>query len=208
MGRMKRPIDKIIRRRRTWKVIGSPAHPLPADDAMPLVRDVLEVAAFAPYHHAIKGNVPQPWRVHVLDAAACRILATELATDPESGKYPGMLASASALLMVNWLPEGSFKHGRKPSFKGTFVNMEHIAAVSAFIQNVLLAATDRGLETYWSSGGLLAERRWAKKLGIPKDELLLGAVFLFPGDAPGGVPGKHRDKHAPVDAWSREVHLG
>ncbi|MEQ9105649.1 MAG: nitroreductase family protein [Rhodothermales bacterium] len=204
---MKRPIDNIIRKRRTWKVIGSPTHPLPAEDSMPLVRDVLEVAAWAPYHHAIKGDVPQPWRVHVLDATACRTLAADLAKDPEAGKYPGMLATASALLMVNWLPEGSFKHGRKPSFKGTLVNMEHIAAVSAFIQNVLLAATDRGLETYWSSGGLLAERPWARKLGIPKDELLLGAVFLFPDDAPGGVPGKHRDKLAPIDAWSRQVHL-
>lgn len=205
MGGMKHRIDTIIRKRRTWKVIGSPTHPLPAEDHLPLVREVLEVAGFAPYHHAIKGGIPQPWRVHILDAAACRALVGPLGEDPEAGKYPGMLASADALLMINWVPEGAFKHGRKPTFKGSFVNMEHIAAVSAFIQNVLLAATDRGFETYWSSGGLLAERKWAKKLGIPKSELLLGAVFLFPGDAPGGVPGKHRDKHAPIDAWSRQV---
>jgi len=63
--------------------------------------------------------------------------------------------------------------------------MEHIAAGSAAIQNVLLGATSRGKRNYWSTGGaLLRSSGLRKKLNIPMDEILLGAIFIYPQELP------------------------
>ncbi len=60
--------------------------------------------------------------------------------------------------------------------------MEHIAAASAAIQNLLLAATARGISNYWSSGGVLRSAQVFQQLGIPRQQILLGAIFLFPSE--------------------------
>lgn len=60
--------------------------------------------------------------------------------------------------------------------------MEHLAAASSAVQNILLGATSKEIPNYWSSGGVLREKSFFDYLGIPEIEILLGAVFLFPQD--------------------------
>lgn len=207
---MDTPLSDLLRRRRTAKLLGDPAAPLPVRDLGDLPAEILSAAAWAPFHHALSGDVPEPWRVHMVDASSCRILAGEMAGQAEAGKIPGMLSTADVLYFVTWKPAGEFSRGRKPSFEGNLVNMEHVAAVSSFIQNLLLLGTEAGLDTYWSSGGLLAEPAWYERLGIPGDELLLGAVFLFPVESSAAqrVTGKHREKRTGWEQWTRVVDLG
>lgn len=202
-------VDGVIRGRRTVKA--GATDDLPTQGAPPRaeIDNLLAVAGFAPFHHVASrtDGAVEPWRCHVLDAETCRRLRAMAEDDGVTGRLPKMLAAASALALVTWLPQGPFERGPRVRFEGTLVNMEHVAAVGAMIQNALLAATARGLPNYWSSGGWLATDAGLDAVGARADELLLGAVFLFPHalDNADTSPGKHHPKRSPLDAWSQWV---
>ena len=209
-------IDEVIRSRRTEKVLAD--QDLPTADHRDLVNEILSLASQAPFHRAcgdqhrrdcLQSGI-EPWRFHALDAASCRKLRTQIPLE-NAGKIPAMLASADALIMATWLPDAvRFQEpSDEPVFGATLCNMEHIAASAAAIQNLLLAATSRGVSNYWSSGGVLRSSRVFNLLGIPRSQILLGAVFLFPkefGNAELATSKlrKHRGSH---DAWSRWVEI-
>ena len=182
-------VDQTIRSRATAKV--SSAEPAPARDCRAAVDALIEAAHWAPFHrpsgqaHRAVLASPVPWRVYALDAAGCRALREALG---EAGaKVAGLLAAADALLQVTWLPDAPAGDASAAPglFEPTLANMEHVAAAGAAVQNLLLAATARGLPTFWSSGGgvLRAPATFAR-LGIPAGEILLASVFVFPADTP------------------------
>ena len=215
-------VDEAIGQRRTTKVLA--AEPFPADDISECLQELLDLAGLAPFHRACEeahraggqtsSGAPnlsgiEPWRFHCLHAAECRKLAPQL--DPEkAGKIPAMLRSASALILATWLPNrDSRSDNTSGPFEPTLGNMEHIAAASAAIQNLLLAATARGIANYWSSGGVLRSAETFQRLGISTSEILLGAIFLFPEDVTDAevVGSKLRDKRTSRDNWSRVISL-
>ena len=206
-------IDTIARRRRTLKLLPNPSTPLPTGGLERATVDALIAAAgWAPFHRpnaaAREGQAvaPEPWRFYALDAAACRALIGPIGALPKPpGKLTNMLAAADALILATWLPEPSED---EPWEADTF-NLEHIAATAAAVQTLLLAATERGIENYWSSGGSLGTAEAFRLLRIPAGELLLGAIFLFP-DPPDDVeaaPGKLRTKRTAPGRWSRWVEV-
>lgn len=180
-------VDQTIRTRATAKL--SAAEPAPAHDRRDALGALLEAAHWAPFHrpasagHRETLTSPVPWRVHALDAAGCRTLREALG---EAGaKIAGLLAAADALLQVTWLPDPPSENAAPGLFEPTLANMEHVAAAGAAVQNVLLAATARGLPTFWSSGGgVLRTPETFARLGIPAGEILLASVFVFPADTP------------------------
>ena len=181
-----------LKQRRTYKVIGDTANPSPASPVtIEQLDELMTIAGNAPVHYACDrihlGELtsPVPWRCYKLDGVSCRQLMNDLITSGDATKVPNMLAAADYLLQVTWLPDAGTIVDPKPekdqpSFVGTLRNMEHIAAASAFIQSMLLAAQTEGFKTYWSSGGPLRSPETFKKIGIPDTELLLGSIFLFP----------------------------
>ena len=208
--------DDAIRSRKTEKILAD--QDLPVAEHRDLVNAILSLAGQAPFHRACeecqRQASPQsgiePWRFHALDAASCRKLRTQIPTE-NTGKVPAMLAAADALIMATWLPNTSdAPHvGDEPGFAATVNNMEHIAAASAAIQNLLLAATARGVSSYWSSGGVLRSTEVFNLLGIPRSQILLGAVYLFPkvyGDAELATS-KLRAHRGSRETWSRWVTL-
>lgn len=204
-------IDHIASTRRTVKLLPDPAHPLPgAGLSRATVEALLSSAGFAPFHRACasarsgEGGAVEPWRVHILDKPACTALIPRLATLPKPpGKITNMLAAADALLLVNWLPEEG------ADWAASDLNMEHIAATGAMIQTLLLDATERGIGSYWSSGGVLAREAFGM-LGIGEEECLLGAIFLWPEvpDTVEAAPGKLRSQRSAPDRWARWVDMG
>jgi hypothetical protein len=155
------------------------------------------------HHHG------RPWRFYIVEAAACRSLKQDLPQE-NAGKIPAMLAAADALILATWLPNPQPGHQRsveEPSFAPTLANMEHIAAASAAVQNLLLAATARGISNYWSSGGVLRSEHVFSRLGIPFNQILLGAIFLFPDATEGAevVGSKLREHRTASTRWSRRV---
>lgn len=213
-------MDEVIRRRRTEKVLAE--RDLPITDHRRVVDEILYLAGQAPFHrpceesHRLAGGLAgiEPWRFHALAASECRRLHLKVPRE-NAGKIPAMLAAADALIMATWLPDTreSQSIDRSESdaagFAPTVTNMEHIAATGAAIQNLLLAATARGISNYWSSGGVLRSPAVFELLGIPSTEILLGAVFLFPderGDAEL-VTSKLRERRTPANHWSRWVTI-
>lgn len=203
-------VDQIIRDRRTTKVLA----PEPLD--VPAERDwteLFEDAAWAPFHRPADASHRQgaldgimPWRFHVLNAKLCRELREALA-DREAGKIRDMLASADLLVLATWLPNPA-EVSSPNLYAGSLENMEHIAAASCAIQNVLLAATARNIPNYWSSGGVLRSVDVAERLGISPAEILLGAIFLFPEQTGEGVQVVHsklRDQRTPLPSWVHTI---
>lgn len=204
-------VDRVIRERRTTKVLADA--PFPEVDVRTVVEELAATAGWAPFHRVV-ARVHQetgltsivPWRFHLLDAASCRALRRALLARGDRSKIPRMLAAASALVMATWLPNPA--KGPVPGlFEATEENMEHVAAAAAAVQNLLLAATARGIPNYWSSGGPLRGADAFGWMGIPAGEIPLGAIFLFPaetGDAEVN-PGSHRDRRGDPGDWSRWV---
>lgn len=190
-----------IRSRKTQKLRANPDAPLPVtkgDEFRTIANELIELAGKAPFHYEspeklrskkLKGA--EPWRFHALDGENCRLLLQALKAERPVKSSEGikkMLAAADAIILGTWIPEHSRKQGKR--FHPNVKNMEHIAATGAAIQNLLLAATERGINAYWSSGGCLRKPKVLNYLSIPKHEILLGAIFLFPDEFPESVQTK------------------
>ena len=179
---------------------------------------MLAAAGNAPFHyacdrvHLAEKSSPAPWRAYCIDAQGCNDLMKSLIDSGDTTKVPNMLAAAEFLVQVTWLPDAGTIQNRnagkdEPAFVGTQRNMEHLAAASAFAQSLLLAGEAEGFRTYWSSGGPLRSEKVFAALGIPETEILLGSIFLFPGEhelpdaetRSGGM----REKRGEIEAWSR-----
>ena len=209
------PVAEILTARKTTKVMFDPQNPAAPETDRDTIESLIALAGWAPFHkpahrvHWRGTRTIEPWRFHLADAAACRRLIGFVQAGAEKpGRVPQMLAAAEALILATWLPnppENGDEGLNGGLFEPTMANMEHIAAASAAVQSFLLAATERGLTTYWSSGGYLRDAATFDFLGIPSQQILLGAVFVFPNDGGERIPGGMRDKRSERAAWSRWV---
>jgi len=209
------PVADILTARKTTKVMYDPENPAAPETDRDTIESLIALAGWAPFHkpahrvHWRGTRTIEPWRFHLADAATCRRLIGFVQTHAEKvGRVPQMLAAAQTLILATWLPnppEGPEEDGFDSLFEPTMANMEHIAAASAAVQSFLLAATERGLTTYWSSGGYLRDAATFDYLGIPTEQILLGAVFVFPNDGGERIPGGLRDKRSDLAGWSRWV---
>ena len=213
--------DQAIKERRTFKVIAPEPWPPSQSEAelKATIHTLLKAAGCAPFRYAcdeqhqqgtaLKGKVPR--RFHVLDTATTRKVAHYFKTRSNgSGTLLGMLYAADATILTTWLPD-PMPAGTDPEwlFYPSRRNMDHIAGAAAAVQNLLLAATDLGLETTWSSGGHLQTLEYFDLLGIPKREILLGALFIFPRDIKNAdvAMGDLRPHRGEPSDWSRFVTM-
>lgn len=204
-------VDHVICNRRTRKVLGhldAPAFIPPGFREQ--VEEAIQVAGWAPFHypanrihqrHQLDSCVP--WRFYALDQQGCLTLAHCLlekqagSISPES-TIVRMLAAAGTLVLATWLPEPDTHRQAKQ------VNEEHLAAAAAAIQNLLLASEARCIQTYWSSGGALASSECFELCGIPSNQKLLGAIFMFPRLQSADAEiheGKLRGRRGTPDSW-------
>lgn len=221
-------VDHVIRERKTLKVLRDPGDcaDLPFEVAAQLrvaVRECLDVAGWAPFHKPAHKETHQqgelksvvPWRFYVLEKPAlCALLQrlrTQAQAQPDSkwsraweSKITRVISGTGALVLTTWLPDPS-PDGGAPVL--TENNQEHIAAASAAVQNLMLAAEARGLQTYWSSGGVLNDAEVFDWLGIPRTQKLAGAVFLAPTDLPADAleGGSWREKRGGPADWSKWI---
>ncbi len=214
-------LERIASSRRTIKVIAE--RDLPGCDNRKLITRLLACSGWAPFHrmcnaeHRIQGQPTgvEPWRFFILDAEQCRRLRRNVQAMEAAGKIPGMLGSADAAVIATWLPNPPLNGMQSTDpefFEPTLDNVEHIAAASAAVQSLLLAATAAGVDNYWSSGGVLRDPFVLKTLEIPSNQRVLGAIFLFPGSIPESEPvqvvgSKLRSARGGPDAWSRWVQI-
>ncbi|MEM7801982.1 MAG: nitroreductase family protein [Chloroflexota bacterium] len=206
-------IEEIILKRKTEKVLIDPSSPISIANPAEFnaqVAEMIAIAGHAPFHREASSIHREtlvsavPWRFYVLGNDMCRELLSQLKSKGDSymrGKIPMMLAAAGALIQVTWLPDDDDLSSLK--------NQEHLMAASAATQNLLLAATARGISNYWSSGGILRQPELYEMLGMPPGELLVGSIFLFPqvtSEMRVGT-GSNRGKNNPVEEWAHWVSL-
>lgn len=210
-------LSALIRERKTTKVFGLPEQPvrLSSDVALRFdqqVRAATAAAGPAPFHFArnIEG-VAEPWRATTLWWETCRTLAAELpglCPDLKPGnKLPAMLSACGAVVLVHWLPATADEIAEPGKREET--NFEHLAAASAYVQNLLLLLTAAGLESYWASANLLDTGAVKQRLDIPLGWKLLAAIMVgYPLTETAALEragGGNRAKRSPPEAWSREL---
>ena len=156
-------VDTAIRSRRTHKRYG--AEPL-GDAAL---RDLLDLARFAPNHH-----LSQPWRFRVLGPET-RARVEEAAGEKEAIK----LRRAPTLVLATAALSGD-----------PHADEEDLHAVSCAVYAVLLAATARGLASYWRTPRAFEDPALRTLLALPDDERVVALIHL---GSPAGEPqGKER----------------
>ncbi len=215
-------VTRVVKNRHTFKVIGdvdSPvkiAHPL-AQRYRATVMESVATADAAPFHYdRACNNVAQPWRVNILWHESCQKIAMNFYQwfeDVKPGnKIPAMLSACGACVLVSWLPQfGDVDDQAIAKSKQIQIDREHLAATSAYVQNLLLLLTAANMGTYWSSGGQFGDSAMMDRLSMDHGQELLAAVFIeFPQTNGGHVkrlPGKLADKRAAGEAWMRVIEL-
>ena len=139
--------------RRTHKTFG------PEPVLRETLLELLDVARLAPNHH-----LTQPWRFRVLGPEALARLK-ECAGPPEATK----LDRAPTLVVASAALSGELLQDE-----------EDVCATAAAIMLVLLAATERGLASYWRSPAVLRTPRGREAVGIVGGERVLGLLHFGP----------------------------
>ncbi len=144
-------LSQLAAARRTYKAFGP--EPVPRDQLL----ELLDVARLAPTHH-----LTQPWRFRVLGPKALAQL-TECGGPSEAVK----LARAPTLVVASAALTGDLVQDE-----------EDICATAAAVMLVLLAATERGLASYWRTPAVLRSAKGREALGIPRGERVLGLLHF------------------------------
>jgi nitroreductase len=137
--------------RRTHKAFGP--EPVPRETLL----ELLAVARFAPTHH-----LNQPWRFRVLGPQSLAALK-RVAGEKEAQK----LDRAPTLVLATAALTGD-----------VVMDEEDVCATAAAIQLVLLAATERGIASYWRTPQVLRAKVGRESLGIPRGERFLGLLHF------------------------------
>lgn len=144
-------LEELAAARRTHKAFGP--EPLARE---PLL-ELLAVARLAPTHH-----LNQPWRFRVVGPATLAELK-RVAGEKEAVKLdraPTLVIATAALTGDPAMDE------------------EDVCATAAAIMLVLLAATERGVATYWRTPEVLRTKPGREAVGIPRGERFVGLLHF------------------------------
>jgi nitroreductase len=146
-------VDSAIRARRTHKQYGSE----PVSEAV--VRELVDLARWAPNH-----KLTNPWRFRLLGPET-RTRIDELVPEAEVIK----LRRAPTLLLVTAVRS-----------EDPVLAEEDVLAAAAATYAILLAATERGLASYWRTPACFRETAVRSVLGLDDDEVVVALVHLGP----------------------------
>jgi nitroreductase len=142
-----------IRSRRTHKQFGRE----PVDETV--VRALLDLARFAPNH-----KLTEPWRFRLLGPQ------TRLHLNGAVGEKEAMkLGRAPTLVLATAMLSGD-----------PHTDEEDLHATACAVYAVLLAATARGLASYWRTPAAFEERAVRELLGLESNEHVVGLIHLGP----------------------------
>ena len=160
-------VETAIRARRSHKQYGS--EPVSEE----VVRELVDLARLAPNH-----KLTNPWRFRLLGPQS-RARIDELVPEAEVLK----LHRAPTLVLVTAIRS-----------EDDLLAEEDVQATAAAVQTMLLAATARGLASYWRTPGCFREQPVREAVGLAENEVVVALVHL--GPPASDPPGKER---APVD---------
>lgn len=175
-------VDAVIQERRSVKPANMNGKPI--DEAT--FREMLMSADWAPTHAHT-----EPWLFIIHGGASAKafclshatlyqaVTAPEKFTVATYDKLRQMADGASHVVVA------AMKKGDNPKIP----LVEEIASAAAAIQNLLLAATARGIGSFWSTGGLTFHPAMKDMLKLSEQDQVLGLLYFGYSDQPV-VPGK------------------
>ena len=162
-------LRELAEARRTHKAFGP--EPVPRE----VLLELFDVARLAPNHH-----LTQPWRFRVIGPETLAALK-ECGGPREALK----LERAPTLVVASAVLSGELVQ-----------DDEDVCATAAAITLVLLAATERGLASYWRTPALFRTARGREIIGIAAGERVLGLLHF---GAPAREPAPRERR--PVDSY-------
>jgi nitroreductase len=144
-------LEELAAARRTHKAFGR--EPLSRETLL----ELLAVARLAPTHH-----LNEPWRFRVLGPETLGALK-RAAGEKEARK----LDRAPTLVVATAVLTGDLA-----------MDEEDVCATAAAMMLVLLAATERGIATYWRTPQVLRTKVGREAVGIPPGERFLGLLHF------------------------------
>jgi nitroreductase len=146
-------VETAIRTRRTHKQYGS--SPVERETLL----ELLDLARFAPNH-----KLTQPWRFHVLG------VETRAQIEAAAGEKEAMkLRRAPTLVLATAVLSGD-----------PHTDDEDLQAVACAVHSVLLAATARGLASYWRTPGAFEDETVRDLVGLAAEERVVALIHLGP----------------------------
>ena len=145
------------------------------------ITELLTMADWAPTHART-----EPWRFIVIGNSKVQEFTARHAdlyqqfsnpakfTTEQYNKIKSLGENVSHI-MIAWTK-------RVPTHK--IPEIEEIAATAAAIQNLLLAATARGIGTFWSTSGMTHHESLKKEFGLGEEDRVLGIIYLGYSDEP------------------------
>lgn len=139
------------------------------------IREIIATADWAPTH-----GRTEPWRLFVLTGENldkfCEHHAElywantdeSLRTETKRDTLRKMCDKASHLIITVMR--------RTPDTK--IIVEEEYAAVAAATQNMLLAATAKGIASFWSTGGMTHHPAMKMYLGLTENDLVMGLIYM------------------------------
>ena len=173
--------EAAIRLRRTHKKFtGAPVAP-------EVLKELIELATLAPNH-----RLTNPWRFYVLEQDALARLGNwlpyqqEIVASPDPAKGPAKIAK----LTGHYFPQlGAMIVVTSRRNGDALLDKEDYAACAAACQNILLAATARGLASFWASSPALRHVDTLRWYGAdPAAERFVGALWLGTADDQPSAP--------------------
>ena len=162
-------LAELAARRRTHKAFGP--EPVPRETLL----ELLDVARLAPNHH-----LTQPWRF--------RVLGPETLERVKACGGPGEAAKlerAPTLVLATAALSGDL-----------IQDEEDVCATAAAIMLVLLAATERGLASYWRTPAIFRTARGREAAGVSDGERVLALLHF---GSPDREPAPR--ERAPVETY-------
>lgn len=166
-------MDAIYARQSNGKVRPDPV-------ARTKVEELLGAAVQAPNHYNVR-----PWRFIVLEGNGLIRLGKAMG-DAFRRKHPDAHETA--------IEKERAKPLRAPLILAVAVDapteprvleVENICAVAAACQNILLAATELGLASFWRTGDAVREPEVKQFLGLAADQVLIALLYLgYPASTP------------------------
>ncbi|MGI8631669.1 MAG: nitroreductase family protein [Solirubrobacterales bacterium] len=144
-------VETAIRTRRTHKAF----HPEPIEPAV--VRELLELARWAPNHH-----LTEPWEFRVLGPSSLERLKAAAGPDQAAklDRAPTLIACSCVL------------------DDDPVTTEEDLHAAACAVYAVMLGAQGRGIASYWRTPGVLRTDAGRAAVGVPDTEAVVGLLHL------------------------------
>lgn len=165
-----------------------------------LLEHLIRTAATAPNHHRTN-----PWRFRIITGEGRRGLGEALAKDLSSDLSSDLSGGSAAAVDAARVSKARAKYLRAPVMVAVasrggadaVATIENRDAVAAAIQTLLLAATEAGLASLWSTGAAVTSPSVSRFCGFDPSDAIVGLIYL------GWPTAQLDDVHRPAPEISR-----